>query len=61
MIGYVHIQEVGAAKGRHSRHGALYVPRKFKESGMSEEHTVKDIPIGIEASGKRIEFDSMEY
>ncbi|MAY60799.1 MAG: fumarate hydratase, class II [Rhizobiales bacterium] len=26
---------------------------------MSEEHTVKDIPIGIEASGKRIEFDSM--
>ena len=26
---------------------------------MSEEHTVKDIAIGIEASGKRSEFDSM--
>ena len=26
---------------------------------MSDTHTVKDIPIGIEASGKRSEFDSM--
>ena len=26
---------------------------------MSDTHTVKDIPIGIEASGKRREFDSM--